>query len=431
MNYEEALAFIHGAHKFGKKNNLENVYRFMDFLGNPQENIKFIHIAGTNGKGSTSILLHNILKEQGYQVGLYISPYLEEFTERIQINGKHIDKESLASITFQVKKAIENMVLQGYDHPTEFEIVTGIAFLYFYEKKVDFVVLEVGLGGRLDATNVIANSEVSIITSIGYDHMAELGNSLPEIAKEKAGIIKNKGRVVVYPQMEEVVQVIRERALKKRAEVFLVKRESILHKKKSIEGQIFSYEGELLSFPNIETKLLGEHQLYNIATVLKAIEVLMKRGYEITNQAILDGIKKTFWPGRFEILSKNPYIILDGAHNSQGAEIFYRTIREYFPNKQIILALGILRDKNVDEMLKIFLPLAKEVITLTPNNPRAMTSIELSEKIQSMNFNRPVQAINSIEQMVAYIKQIKKEEIIAFTGSLYMIGEVRKNLKGL
>ncbi len=429
MNYQQALGFIHSAHRFKKKKNLENMHILMDFLGNPQENLKFIHIAGTNGKGSTSILLHNILKEQGYRVGLFISPYLEEFTERIQINGRPIDKGDLAATTFQVKEAIEDMVLEGYDSPIEFEIVTAIGFLYFSQRKVDFVVLEVGLGGRLDATNIISRSEISIITSIGYDHMAQLGNSLSEIAGEKAGIIKEKGSVVVYPQTSEVVQVIKEKAWEKQAKIFLVKKESIILKESSIEGQIFYYDSDFLSLPKMQMRLLGRHQLYNVATVLKAIEVLIKRGYEITDQAILKGIKDTLWPGRFEVLSRKPFVILDGAHNIQGAQAFHHTVREYFPNQKIILALGILKDKNVDEMLEIFLPLAKKIITLTPDNPRAMGSIELAEKVQYIDSNIEVKSTNSIQEAISYVKQLGEEEIIAFTGSLYMIGEVRKMLK--
>lgn len=429
MNYQQALHFIHNTNKFASRLGLDNMKILMDLLNNPQEKLKFIHIAGTNGKGSTSALIHNILKAEGYGVGLFISPYLEEFTERIQVNGEPIEKKDLASITSQVKMAIEKMISQGYEHPTEFEIVTAIGFLYFVRKDVDFVVLEVGLGGRLDATNIISTSEISIITAIGWDHMAQLGNSLVEIAGEKAGIIKKNGRVVVYPQSSDIQEEIRKKAEKKNAKVHLVKKESIKLLESSIEGQIFSYRGESLSLSRIETRLLGRHQLYNAATALKAIEVLKHKGYQISENSILHGIKNTLWPGRFEVISKNPYIILDGAHNTQGIQAFVNSIKEYFPTGKIILLLGILKDKEVHAMLEILLPIVKEVITLTPNSPRAMPAKELANVIKNISLGIEVKDIDSIEAAIAYIKQYPRNEILAFTGSLYMIGEVRRRFK--
>src|SRR5690554_1191385 len=328
MNYHEALSFIHNTNKFGMKLGLENMKNLLNILGDPQNHLKYIHIAGTNGKGSTSALLHSILKEQGYRVGLFISPYLEEFTERIQINGVHIKKDELADLARKVKTAIETMVSKGLQHPTEFEIVTAIGLMYFHLKKVDIVVLEVGLGGRLDSTNIIPSSEVSIITAIGKDHIKQLGNSLGKIAAEKAGIIKKNGRVVIYPQIPEAEEVIKDVALKNNAEVYFVEKERVSILESSLEGQVFSYKGEELVMPKVEIKLLGRHQIYNAATILKVIEVLNQRNFKITQRAITMGFKNTCWPGRFEIISKKPLIILDGAHNEQGAEAFYKTIKE-------------------------------------------------------------------------------------------------------
>src|SRR5699024_4689287 len=230
-----------------------------------------------------------------------------------------------------------------YKYPTEFEIVTAIGLLYFMEEGVDFVVLEVGLGGRFDATNIIPSAEVSIITAIGWDHMAQLGDSLAKIAGEKAGIIKKNGRVVVYPQSSEIQGVIRERADENKAKIYSVKEESIKLLESSIEGQIFSYRGKDVFLPRIKMGLLGRHQLYNAAVAFQAIEVLRYRGYFIHEKAILQGVKKTHWPGRFEVIIQDHYIILDGAHNIQGMQAFVESIKKYFPNRKIILLLGILR----------------------------------------------------------------------------------------
>lgn len=428
MNYRKALEYIHNTNRFGSKLGLENMNILLNEMGNPQENLKFIHIAGTNGKGSTSILLHNILKEQGYKVGLFTSPYIEEFTERIQINGIHIKREALAELTQKIKKTIDEMIAKGLQHPTEFEIVTALGLLYFEREKTDIVVLEVGLGGRLDATNIISNTELSIITAIGQDHTLQLGKSMTEIAREKAGIIKQNGRVVVYPQSKDIEEVIGQIAKKRKADLYFTRKKDIKSLKTSLEGQVFSYKGKNLLLPRVEMKLLGKHQILNALTILKAIEILNTRAFNIKEKAILTGFKNTVWPGRFEIISKEPYIILDGAHNSQGAQAFSETMQEYFFKKKVILFLGVLGDKNIEEMLSFFLPIASEIFTLTPSNPRAMKAEVLAEKIRKMDKKIKVQSIDSMDEAVQWTKKSKPEEIMVFIGSLYLIGDVRGKL---
>lgn len=428
MNYRKALEYIHNTNRFGSKLGLENMNILLNEMGNPQENLKFIHIAGTNGKGSTSILLHNILKEQGYKVGLFTSPYIEEFTERIQINGIHIKREALAELTQKIKKTIDEMIAKGLQHPTEFEIVTALGLLYFEREKTDIVVLEVGLGGRLDATNIISNTELSIITAIGQDHTLQLGKSMTEIAREKAGIIKQNGRVVVYPQSKDIEEVIGQIAKKRKADLYFTTEKDIKSLKTSLEGQVFSYKGKNLLLPRVEMKLLGKHQILNALTILKAIEILNTRAFNIKEKAILTGFKNTVWPGRFEIISKEPYIILDGAHNSQGAQAFSETMQEYFFKKKVILFLGVLGDKNIEEMLSFFLPIASEIFTLTPSNPRAMKAEVLAEKIRKMDKKIKVQSIDSMDEAVQWTKKSKPEEIMVFIGSLYLIGDVRGKL---
>ncbi|MCR1900292.1 bifunctional folylpolyglutamate synthase/dihydrofolate synthase [Irregularibacter muris] len=426
MNDQETLDFIHGAGKFSSRAGLENMKILMELLDNPQENLKIIHIAGTNGKGSISSMIHSVLKEQGYKVGLFISPYLEEFTERIQINGKHIPRQDLADIAYRVQQKVEKMVSMGLQHPIEFEIVTAIGLIYFAQQQVDFVVLEVGLGGRLDATNIISASEVSIITAIGVDHRAQLGNTLKEIAGEKAGIIKKNGWVVTSPQRPEVAKVIREKASEESADLLSVEKNAIEILESSLQGQIFSYQGLRLHLPRIEISLLGQHQIYNAATALMAIEVLIEKGYLLSNESVLQGLKKARWPGRFEVISKEPYIILDGAHNVDGAKAFAKAMKNYFPHRKITLMIGILKDKEIEKILREILPLGDKIIAIPIDNPRAISPEELEGIVKKIKSKIKCSSMDSIAQAIQWAKERPSQEVIAFTGSLYMLGEVHK-----
>lgn len=425
MNYEKAIDFIHSTYKFGSKLGLNNITKLTELLGNPQNNYKIIHVAGTNGKGSTSNMLHDVLMEAGYKTGLFISPYLEEFTERIQINKKHIDKESLARITTLVKEKIDIMISEGYNHPTEFEVVTAIGFKYFEEQNIDFLILEVGLGGRFDATNVVSSTLVSIITSIGFDHMQYLGNTLEEIAFEKSGIIKDNSNVVIYPQEKNIVNVIKKVALKRNANVFEVNSDDMKKTKGDLTGQWFEYlKTTTFNIPELKINLLGEHQLYNALTTLNALEVIKNNGYDITSENIQKGFASCRFPGRFEVLSNHPVIILDGGHNYNGIEYFSKAIKEYFNGKKIILFYGMLKDKNPNDIFPLLLPLSKQMYTLTPNNPRAMSAFELADLIK-IHSNINISPVQNYKDILNIIKNIDKDEIIAFVGSLYMIGEVR------
>ncbi|HBB29429.1 MAG TPA: bifunctional folylpolyglutamate synthase/dihydrofolate synthase, partial [Clostridiales bacterium] len=291
MNYEEALKYISDTYRFGSKLGLENIKKLTELLGNPQDKYKIIHIAGTNGKGSTSNMIHDVLVASGYKVGLFISPYLQEFTERIQINKNHIDKESLGRITALVKEKVEIMVKEGYNHPTEFEIVAAIGFKYFEEQNIDFLALEVGLGGRFDATNAISTSLVSVITSISYDHTEYLGDTLEKIAFEKAGIIKENNDVVIYPQEQNIIDVICEQAKLKNSRVHLTNKDNIQLLHTDIEGQTLTYlDKSIFNLESFNINLLGEHQIYNCLTVLKVLEVLKEKGFKITEESIKKGL---------------------------------------------------------------------------------------------------------------------------------------------
>lgn len=429
MNYEQAINFIHSTYKFGSKLGLENISRLTELLGNPQNCYKIIHVAGTNGKGSTSNMIHDVLISSGYKVGLFISPYLEEFSERIQINKINIDKLSLARITSTVKEKIDIMLQEGYNHPTEFEVVTAIGFKYFEEQKIDFLVLEVGLGGRFDATNVVENTLVSVITSISYDHMEYLGNTLEEIAFEKSGIIKENSNVVIYPQDNNIKDVIKQRAKFKNATVFETDKNNIEKIKGDLTGQWLKYlKTDVFNINELKINFLGEHQLYNALTALCTLEVIKKLGYNITEDSVQNGFLNSRFAGRFEVVSKNPTIILDGGHNINGIEYFSKAVKEYFGNKKIILFYGMLKDKNPDDVIDYLLSVSKEIYTLTPNNPRAMKADDLS-KLINYHSNIKVTSLQNTEDIINILEKVNKDEIIAFVGSLYMIGDVRSTLR--
>ncbi|WP_312815745.1 folylpolyglutamate synthase/dihydrofolate synthase family protein [Sedimentibacter sp.] len=429
MNYQEAIEFIHSTYKFGSKLGLSNITKLTELLGNPQDSYKIIHIAGTNGKGSTSNMIHDVLMAAGYKTGLFISPYLEEFTERIQINKVQIDREALARITSLVKEKIEIMIEEGYNHPTEFEVVTAIGFKYFQEQNIDFLVLEVGLGGRFDATNVVSNTLVSVITSISYDHMEYLGDTLEKIAFEKAGIIKENSNVVIYPQDDNVVNTIADIAKMRNANYYLTDKNNIEKTNGNLTGQWFKYlKNDVFDLHEVKITFLGEHQLYNALTALRTLEIVKLTGYNITEESILTGFESVKFAGRFEILHENPVIVIDGGHNIDGIEAFSKAVKEYFKDNKVILFFGMLKDKNPDDVLNYLVPLCKEIYTLTPNNPRAMKASDLAELIKN-NYDINVTSLDNYEDILKIVKDADESEYIAFVGSLYMIGEVRTLLK--
>ncbi len=429
MNYEQALDYIHGTYKFGYKLGLENPKYLLNLLGNPHKSFKAIHVAGTNGKGSVSSYIQTVLREEGYRVGLYISPYLEEFTERMSINGKDISREKLAEVTTLVKEKVEQMVKDGKNHPTEFEVVTAIAFCYYAREDVDFVVLEVGMGGRLDSTNVIDTSLISVITPIGYDHMEYLGDTLEEIAYEKAGIIKENGLVLSYPQEEEVMNVLKSTCEEKNSKLFIMDFDELNIHRSSIDEQIFSTNILGEHYNNVEIKLAGIHQVYNACMALGAVKILREyRNVAISDESIFNGLYNTKWPGRFEVLRKKPLIIIDGAHNLHGANSLRKNIETLLGNYKIILVIGMLQDKDVRAVLKDLIPITSKVVATRPSNPRAMDAADLAEELKT--FGKETYVYDDIKKAIDKAISITgQDEAIIFAGSLYMIGEVRRILK--
>lgn len=427
MNYEEAMNYINSVGRFGSNYGLKRTYRLLELLGEPQKKLKLVHIAGTNGKGSTTSMITAILMGMGYKVGMYTSPYLEEFEERIQINGKNIPKNKLTELINIVKEAVDKVIKEGYEHPTEFEILTTVMYLYYYNEKVDYAIIEVGLGGELDSTNVITPI-VSVITSISFDHMNILGNCLYEIAMQKAGIIKEEIPVVVYPQTNEAMRAIVEKAKITKSTVYEIDGNSgtfieVKHEEKFYQ-KVKIYTGKELY--NINLPLMGEHQILNLSVALTTIEILCEREGLIFNKELIENsIESVKWKGRLEVLNKEPLIVMDGAHNIEGIKMLKNNVKKYFKYNNVFLLLGILADKQVEEMIKEITPMTYKVYALTPHSDRAELNTELKDHI--LKYNKNTIALDSYEDaMKTVLSEATSEDLILISGSLYMIGDMRK-----
>lgn len=431
MNYNEALKYIHESHKFGIRLGLDNIKKLLELLDNPQDKLKIIHVAGTNGKGSTCSFISTILKESGYKVGLYTSPFLETFTERIRVNGENIPKDEVGNIVSLIKEKIEIMVNEGYSCPTEFEIVTAMAFYYFNNENVDFVALEVGLGGRYDATNVIEKPIVSVITSISLDHIGVLGDTLSKIAFEKGGIIKENCSTIVYPQKEEAGQVIKNICKENKSKYIECNFNDINIKESNINLQRYDCIINKKEYEDLEIRLIGEHQVNNSVLALNVIDYINDNlDLNISQESMRKGLIETEWPGRIEKIKENPMFIIDGAHNEEGAESLAKSIDRYFEDKNKVLIIGMLEDKDITSVLDILIPKFNKVITTTPDNPRAIDANKLKEKINKYNIE--VICKPKIKDAVDYVFQTtKKDDVIISAGSLYMIGNIRTIIKSL
>lgn len=424
MTYLEAEAFIKKSYEQVIRLGLTRMEELLEGLGNPQEQLKFIHVAGTNGKGSVCAMTARILQCAGFVTGLFTSPVIADYREQFQINGEMISKEEFARLAGTVKLVCEQMS----DPPSEFEKAVALAFLYFSQNNCNLVVLEVGLGGMDDATNVIKTPEVAAIVNIDYDHMGFLGDTLSQIAEKKAGIIKEGGVVVVSKQKEEVMDVLLETCEKQHANLINASDSQIKVRKKSLNGQCFDYERKngtsTKELQQLKLSLLGDHQRGNAAVVLEIIECLNLKGYHISEDAIRKGMKSVRWPGRFEVVSKKPLIIVDGAHNPDGIHALYHNLMEYCPGKKFVFITGILKDKNYDEMLKQMIPLADSFVTIAPDNPRALSAKECAEAIKSCGFDGEIFVSLDKKQAVSWAIQVAKQKevgVCAF-GSLYSVG---------
>lgn len=430
MTFAQAMDYLASIGQRGSVLGLDAIRELLRRLGNPQNRLQFVHIAGTNGKGSTLAYISTILTEAGYRTGRFISPVIDSYCEKIQIDGEYIFTQEIAVITETVKAACDDMVREGFRQPTLFEIETAMAFLHFLNENVDIVVLETGMGGRDDSTNVIETVLCSVITSVSLDHVGIIGDNLEEIAACKAGIIKEGVPVVLYAQSNEVEDIVRAKCQETDSPLIITKADALVRKKNSLSGQLFDY-GELRG---LKTRLLGEHQLYNAAAAVETIMVLREKGFAISEEQIRAGLLDTVWQGRFEVLQARPLMIIDGAHNPDGARAFAQSVREYLDGYTLIFIMGVLKDKDYRQMIQLTNGLADAVITINPDSPRALSDTDLKNAIDEVKTrNIPVAAAGRIEAGIETANQIamqlhqEKTAIVVF-GSLSFLGDLKKYL---
>ena len=419
MNATEAIEYIHSVCWKGSIPGLGRTQELLAKMGNPEKKLKFVHIAGTNGKGSTAAMTASILRKAGYRTGLYTSPFIYRFHERMQVDGVEISDEDLAAITEYVKPLAQSMA----ESPTEFELVCCIAFEYFVRQNCDIVVLEVGMGGAFDATNVIEAPEAAVITNIGLDHTEVLGDTLEKIAETKAGIFKENGRAVIYrstPSVEAVFeQVCAERSVRLKKADF----ESLRLISRSLDGQVFDCGPRKELF----LPLLGDHQLHNAAVVLSVADTLIEGGWIITEENIRDGLRDTRWPGRFDIMSREPLFIIDGGHNPQCIEALVKNIQDYLAGKKLIVLTGVLADKDYADMYKPVMPYVEQFVCITPPSPRKLEAAELANYLEQAGAR--AFACPSIPDGVAAARSLAgKDGVVLCFGSLYSIGDIRNAL---
>lgn len=419
MNYKEARVYLDEVSKYGSVLGLESMRELLRRLGDPQNELKFIHISGTNGKGSVLAYLSTILTGAGYRTGRYISPTLFSYRERIQVDGEYIEKESLARHVTAIAAAAEEMQKAGLPSPTVFEMETALAFLYFKEKRCDIVTLEVGCGGLLDATNVITTTLMEVIASISMDHTDLLGDTLAKIAAQKAGIIKPDTMVVSAQQKSEAAQVIEDTCKEQHCTLQMVDESKISNVHYGAEGQTFSYK----TWENVAISLAGGYQIKNAALALEGVEALRKLGYALSDQQVREGLLHTAWRGRFTTLRRDPTVIIDGAHNPAAALELKESLERYFPGKTLYFVMGMFKDKDYAQVIDLTAPLARHIITVeTPGNPRAMPARELAEAVGKVNPS--VEWADSVAHGVEKaLAMAGKEDAVIVFGSLSFLGE--------
>ncbi len=438
MNYNEALSFIHSLRLTGKKKGLENARAMLAMCGNPEKKLRFVHIAGTNGKGSTAAMISMILREAGYRTGLYTSPYIERYNERIQIDGVPILDEELTEGTVVLKACAER--LEGL--PGEFEFGTVLGLWYFQKQQCDIVVLEAGLGGMFDSTNVIEHPDVCVITALGYDHQKQLGYTMEEIAMAKAGIIKYGMPVVCYENDKDAMEVIRQVCKEKNTELYVADFKKIRERRITnkfdmgsvIPPLVFSYK----KYADLPLRLLGTYQVKNAVVAIETIEVLRKRGFDVTNEHIRVGLNKAFLPVRLERVSADPVIYIDGSHNPQGMDATVKSLQYYHPDKKLIFVYGAVSDKDVLGCIAQFLPFAQSVYVVAPEVHRAMGVEELTDMVKKavkdtggdIGLLKRIYSCRSVSDGIEMArKESRQDDVICILGSLYLAGEARSVLR--
>lgn len=420
MNYTEAIEYIHSVCWKGSKPGLSRITELCERLGNPQNELRFIHVTGTNGKGSVCAMTESVLRSAGYRTGLFTSPYVKSFNERMQINGENVSNERLAYVTSLVKPHADAM----QDSPTEFELITAVAFMLFKLEKCDIVVLEAGMGGRLDSTNVIEKSVASVITGVALEHTEYLGDTVEKIAFEKAGIIKS-GCPVVYGGDDvtacgDAYKVISKKAEEFKSKLQCVDYDTLKIKSATLDGTVLDYK----EFKDIRLQLLGLYQPQNCARVLELIGVLRNAGYVISNEAVKKGLEATVWRARFEKLMNEPLVLYDGSHNPEGISVAVRTLKHYFGNGRVNILTGVMADKDYKKMTAELAPLVNKAFTITPSNPRSLSAQALKNVFEELGVSST--AFDSVKEAVkSAINESKKSNIpLICLGSLYMYAEI-------
>ena len=420
MDYEQALKYIEGVSWLGSRPGLERISELLERLGRPQDSLRFVHVAGTNGKGSVSALLRSVLSEAGYKTGLYISPHLMRVNERMSIDGVDITDDDFAACCAALAGAAEGMA----ESCTEFELITALAISYFARERCGVVILETGLGGRLDATNAIPCPDCAVITNIGLDHTAVLGGTVELRAAEKAGIFKG-GRAAAYGLPESVRAVLREKAAATGTELSFADFSRIERVSDGLEGQVFKYKGREYAI-----SLLGGHQLFNAATALEAVEQLRAAGWRIGQEAVERGFARAAWPARFERVLRGPDFVVDGGHNPQCLAATAAALERYYPGVRRVLLFGALADKDWREMARLMIPAADEFVCATPDSERALGGAELAEFLRGEGCR--AEAYGTIEDAArAALERAGPDGMACCAGSLYMAGRVREYLRGL
>ena len=420
MNYQQSMEFMEEVARRGSRLGLESMSCLLEYLNNPQNELRFIHIAGTNGKGSVLAFISTVMQKAGYKTGRYLSPSVFSYCEKMQVNQKAISKIAVARYLTKLKETMHKMEEDGKPLPTIFEIETAVSFLYFRDQKCDIVVLETGMGGLTDATNVITNTQLAIITPISLDHCDFLGNTIEEIAQHKAGIIKEGCNVISAPQEPMVCEIIKRKCEEKKVLLSLADYTNIKKITYGIQSQKFSYQ----EFENIVITMAGAYHVENATLALEALRMLRKMGVEIPDWAIRQGMEETKWLGRFSVIGKKPLFIVDGAHNKAGAKMLAQSLRLYFPNQKIIYIMGVFADKEYEEMIEITCQLASHIITVsTPGNSRALPAYDLA--LAAKKHHNQVTVADSLEEAVEISQLLSEKDTVTVAfGSLSFLGRI-------
>lgn len=423
MDMTDVIALVNTNRGKGKKKSQDRMKFLMNELGNPQDSLSFIHVVGTNGKGSTSAFIQSILREAGYNVGLYTSPHLEKVNERIRINNDFISDEEFIALSEKVYPAVLKTETETRENLHAFEILTAVAFLFYAQRSVDAVILEAGIGGRLDATNVINDSLVSVITSIGLDHVKVLGDTPEKIATEKVGIVKPNGNLVTFDAPDSLKDIFQKKCLEQKAIYTPVDSSALAVKEITLDKQRFDYK----QYQNLVIRMLGEHQVRNAVLAVEALTVLQEKGFWVSEEELRAGLEKTFWAGRFEKISDHPLAFLDGAHNSHAVEVLVSNIRTWFPGKKVTFILGMMEDKDYSKMIELVFPLADKFLTLAPDSERALESQDLAAMLREKGFNTTT--LSTPKDALHYIhEEAKSDELVVIFGSLYLVGNIKEEM---